>query len=126
MISTLHKGTGHTNNRILIGTPTLGKIRYEWASGRYGQTVPTNWAHIEVAMVGYPLADAENLIAKACVEGGYEWLFFIEDDNVLPPGIFIRMNQYMIRGDIPVVGGLYFTKSVPPEPMIYREWGRGF
>ena len=29
----------------------------------------------------------------------------------------------MDKGDIPVVSGLYFTRSVPPEPMVYR--GRG-
>ena len=125
MIHTLHEGTGHLNNRILIGIPTRGVVRFEWRAGLQ-QTMPTNWAHIEAAYMGFPLADAENLIAKTCVEGGYEWLLFVEDDNVLPPGAFIRINQWMIKGTVPIVGGLYFTKSVPPEPMIYRDWGKGY
>jgi hypothetical protein len=29
----------------------------------------------------------------------------------------------MIEKKVPVVGGLYFTKSVPPEPMVYRGVG---
>ncbi len=124
-INTLHEGTGHLNDRILIGIPTRGTVRFEWRAGLQ-QTMPTNWAHIEAAYLGFPLADAENLIAKACVEGGYEWLLMIEDDNVLPPGAFIRLNQWMIKKTHPIVGGLYFTKSVPPEPMIYREWGKGY
>ena len=131
--SILKKNPGVWNNRVLIGTPMTGLVRSEWCVGRYGQTIPTNWSHIEVMQwmssyipLRYQVADAENIIAKHCVEGNFEWLLFIESDNVLPPGTFIKLNQYMIKGDIPVVGALYFTKSTPAEPMIYREPGRGY
>lgn len=120
-------------NRVLIGTPMTGLVRSEWMVGRYGQTIPTNWSHVEVMQwmssyipLRYQVADAENIIAKQVVDGKFEWLLFIEADNVLPPETFIKLNQYMIKGDVPVVGGLYFTKSTPPEPMIYREPGHGY
>lgn len=120
-------------NRILIGTPMTGLVRSEWMVARYGQTIPTNWSHIEVMQwmssfipLRYQVADAENIIAKSVVENNFEWLLFIESDNVLPPETFVKLNQYMIKGDVPVIGGLYFTKSVPPEPMIYREPGKGY
>lgn len=129
----LEANTGTWNNRILIGTPMTGLVRSEWMVARYGQTIPTNWSHIEVMQwmssyipLRYQVADAENIIAKAVVEGNFEWLLFIEADNVLPQNTFVKLNQYMIKGDVPVVGGLYFTKSVPPEPMIYREQGKGY
>lgn len=119
-------------NRILIGTPTLGLVRMEWVNARYSQTIPTNWSHVDVQQwispyipQGFQVADAENLIAKICVEQNFEWLLFLESDNVIPPNSLVKINEYMIKGDIPVVAGLYFTKSVPPEPMIYRERGRG-
>jgi hypothetical protein len=129
----LRKNLGVWSNRILIGTPMTGLVRSEWMVGRYGQTIPTNWSHIETMQwlssyipLQYQVADAENIIAKAVVEGKFEWLLFIEHDNVLPPNTFVKLNQYMIKGDVPVVAGLYFTKSVPPEPMIYREPGKGY
>lgn len=129
----LDANPGGWNNRVLIGTPMTGLVRSEWCVGRYGQTIPTNWSHIEVMQwmssyipLRYQVADAENVIAKAVVEGNFEWLLFIESDNVLPPETFVKLNQYMIKGDVPVVGALYFTKSNPPEPMIYREPGRGY
>lgn len=129
----LEENNGTWNNRILIGCPMTGLVRSEWMVARYGQTIPTNWSHIEVMQwmssfipLRYQVADAENIIAKAVVEGNFEWLLFIEHDNVLPPDTFIKLNQYMIKGDVPIIGGLYFTKSVPPEPMIYREPGRGY
>lgn len=120
-------------NRILVATPTTGMFRAEWVSARFSQVIPTNWSQGDVwqFMSGYmplqyQLADAENLIAKNVVEGNYEWLLSIESDNVLPPNTFRRMNEYMIEGKEPVVGGVYFTKSVPPEPMIYRGIGNGY
>ena len=30
------------------------------------------------------------------------------------------MNEYMLKNDTPVVFGLYFTKSDPSEPLVYR------
>lgn len=120
-------------NRVLIGTPMTGLVRSEWMVARYGQTIPTNWSHIEVMRwmssfipLMYQVADAENLIAKAVIEGKFEWLLFIESDNVIPPETFVKLNEYMIKGDVPIVGGLYFTKSTPPEPMVYREPGKGY
>ncbi len=124
---------GIFNNRLLIGTPMTGLVRSEWCVGRYGQTIPTNWSHVEVMQwmssyvpLRYQVADAENVIAKHVVEGNFEWLLFIESDNVLPPGTFIKLNKYMIKGDIPVVGGMYFTKGKDPEPMVYRDQGAGY
>jgi hypothetical protein len=32
----------------------------------------------------------------------------------------------MIRGDVPVFSGLYFTKSLPAEPLVYRGRGSGY
>lgn len=129
----LNKNKGKWQNRILIGTPMTGLVRSEWVTARYGQTIPTNWSHIEswqwmssMIPLEYQVPDAENLIAKVCVENKFEWLLFIEHDNILPPGTFVKINHYMIKGDVPIVGGLYFTKSDPPEPMIYREFGKGF
>ncbi len=131
--SFLVKNLGKLSHRLLIGTPMTGLVRSEWVVSRYGQTIPTNWAHVEVMQwmnsfvpLRYQVADAENVIAKSVVQNDFEWLLFIESDNVLPPDAFIKINSYMIRGDIPIVGGLYFTKSTPPEPMIYREPGGGY
>jgi hypothetical protein len=130
----LDKNKSKTNvRRILIGVPTTGALRVEWVTSRFSQTIPTNWSHAEAwqFMSGYlpleyQLIDAENLIAKQVVEGGFEWLLFIESDNVIPPNTFRKMNEYMLDKKWPVVGGLYFTKSVPPEPMIYRGLGTGY
>lgn len=128
----MDKNSGAWMNRILVATPSTGLVRMEWAMARWGQMMPTNWSKIDVvqwlsayAPVGYMLADAENLIAKAVVEGNFEWFVSLEEDNVIPLDAFMRFNEYMIKGDVPIVSGLYFTKSQPPEPIIYRGRGTG-
>lgn len=124
---------GKWTNRLVIGTPTLGVIRMEWVQSRFGQTIPTNFSLVDVhqymntyAPIGFQITDAENLTAKTVVEGKFDWFLSWEDDNLPPLDALVKINQYMIRKDTPVVSGLYFTKSVPPEPILYRGIGKGY
>ena len=128
-----NKDTKIMQKRFLIGTPTMGTVRMEWVNGRFGQIIPTNFSLADVQQYvspyipyQYSVADAENLIAKTAIEQKFEWLLFWEDDNIPPNDSLVRFNEYMIREDTPIISGLYFTKSVPPEPMVYKEPGTGY
>lgn len=133
-IPNLFKGDAGTEvdqkRRILIFTPTTGLVRVEWMQARYSQIIPTNWSFVDMQQhlspwlsVGYQLADAQNLMAREVVEGDYDWVIYIEHDNVLPPDAFLRVNQYINDHKVPVVSGLYFLRADITEPLIYR--GRG-
>lgn len=129
----LDRGPATANKRFLIGTPTIGSVRMEWVNGRYGSIIPTNFSLADVQQfmspylpIEYSIADAENLIAKMAIEQGFEWLLFWEDDNIPPNDALIRLNEYMITKTAPVIAGMYFTKSIPPEPMVYKEFGSGY
>lgn len=119
-------------NRLLIATPTLGTIKMQWAVARFGQMVPTNWSAVFMNqfMGGYMpeqflVADAQNLIVQQAVEKDMEWLLLIEDDVIIPPDTFVRMNNYILSESHPIVSGLYYTKSQPSEPLVYRGRGNG-
>lgn len=119
-------------NRILIGTAATGNVRMEWAQARWGQLIPVNWSSVQVVQwmsgyipLRYQVADAQNLIVQAAIERDFEWLLLIEHDVVLPPDAFIKFNQYMIDAKTPVVSGLYYTRSIPSEPLIFRGRGNG-
>jgi len=127
------KNTAKWRSRFIIGTPTTGLVRMEWVQGRYSQLIPTNWSSAEVMQwiptycpLQYLVSDAQNIIVKKAIEQDAEWLFFLEEDNILPPNTFWRLNEYMRKGNIPVISGLYFTKSNPPEPMLYRGKGNSY
>lgn len=134
-IRTIYDNSGNPGyvNRILIGTATTGNVRIEWANARYSQLVPCNWSQVsylqflnDYIAVGYQVGDAQNAIVKQAVDGDFEWLFLLEHDNVLPPDAFVRLNQYMLASDVPVVSGLYFTRGYPSEPLVYRGRGNGY
>jgi hypothetical protein len=116
--------------RLLIGVPLTGMIRAEWMLARYHQVIPANWSQTErivplpnFSPMNYLVAEARNSIVKAFIEHEFEWLFFIDHDTIIPPDTFLRMNDYMLSKEVPIVSGVYFTRSLPSEPLVYR--GRG-
>lgn len=126
-------GDDKYTNRILVGTPVTGLVRVEWVAARYGQTIPTNWSYITVQQflnayypLRYQVADAQNLIVKSAVEMNFEWLLLYEHDVIPPTDTFIRLNDYMLSRAVPVVSGLYYTRSHPAEPLIYRGRGNSY
>ena len=126
------KGRGG-QKRVLIGTPMRGVLRAEWAMARWGQIIPCNWSqtdHIHwvnsFAPIEHEIANAQNIIVKAFIENNFEWLLLLEDDVILPPNALVIYNEYMRKCKIPIVSGLYCTKSSPPEPLIFRGRGNSF
>lgn len=130
---TIVKSGKNPKNRILIGTATLGIVRMEWAATRWGQIIPCNWTsgyaqiglHTMIPM-HYLVAEAQNICVQEVIDKNYEWLFFHEDDVMLPPDMFLKLNDYIRKGDTPIVSGLYYTKSNPSEPLVYRGRGNSF
>lgn len=119
-------------NRLLVGTPSRGTVRIEWHSAVRGIIVPTNWSMVSMVQpissfipVRFSVADAQNIIVRECIQKDFEWLLLLEDDTIPPVDLFIKLNHYMKVEPTPVVSGLYYTKSEPSEPLIYRGRGTG-
>ena len=117
---------------IMVATPTLGIIRMEWALARFGQAIPTNWSCSSAVLTngvipkGYLVADGQNIAVKSFLEDGHEWLFFVEDDVILPLNTFMHLNKnYIFKKEVPIVSGLYYLKARPSEPVLYRGRGNG-
>ena len=118
------------NKRLMISVPLTGLLRAEWVLARYGQVIPCNWSQVELiswmdqfSPMGFVVADSRNVAVDNFIKGGFEWLFFIDHDTVMPPNTFVKWNQYILAGDVPIFGGLYFTRSTPSEPLLYRGIG---
>jgi hypothetical protein len=123
-------GNEYYMNRILIGTAATGLLRVEWVQARYGVIIPVNWANVLMFQpldtyipLRYQVDDAQNMIVREALGGDYEWLFLLEHDVCIPSDTLIRLNQYMRDDKVPVVSGLYYTRSRPSEPLVFR--GRG-
>lgn len=126
-------GSKTFTRRVLIGIPMTGLLRAEWHLSYIGIVIPTNWSQSTFAHVydnysplRFLVADARNMIVQKAVEDEFEWVIFIDHDVILPMDLFIKFNEYMIKKEVPIVGGLYFTKSIPAEPLIYKGRGNGY
>lgn len=120
------------SRRVLVGVPMTGLVRSEWCYARLAQIIPCNWSCSDSATwlpqaspIGYAVAEARNIIAHRAVEQRFEWLLFIDHDVIMPPDAFVQINEYMLKGEYPVVCGLYFAKSHPGSPLMYRGRGNG-
>lgn len=120
---------GYTN-RVLVCTPTLGRITMKWALARFGQVIPMNWSQVSYVQffqsfvpLRYTVANAQNICVKEAIERDFEWMLFIEDDVILPPDAFVKFNRYMRSERYPIVSGLYFSKSKPSDPLVFRGKG---
>lgn len=119
--------------RVFIAVGLTGLVRAEWMFARYGQIIPCNWAQSEYQMwmqtygpLGYLVAEARNIAVRQFLAEEFEWLLFIDHDTILPLNFFLAANERMLKENIPVWSGLYFTKSVPSEPLVYRGHGTGY
>ena len=119
-------------NRVLIGTPMTPTVRAEWVAARYNVTLPVNWSQVEMTQqipswmpLNYQVADAQNLIVKHAIENDFQWLLLLENDTIIAQDCFIRINQWMLREDTPVVSGLYFSRTHPSTPLVFRGRGNG-
>lgn len=119
--------------RIMIGIPMTGLLRAEWVIARYSQVIPCNWSQVDCiqwietnAPMKHLVADARNIIATDFINREFEWLFFLDHDVVMPPTVILNWNDRMRKCELPMFSGLYFTKSYPSEPLIYRGRGNSF
>jgi hypothetical protein len=123
-------------NRIMVGTAVTGSVRIEWHSALVGAIIPANWSHVSMQQryymhppTFYPLRwqvdDAQNLIVREVLNGEFEWVFLLEHDVVIPNWMFLLLNEYIMAEQVPIVSGLYFTRTHPSEPLVYRGRGVG-
>jgi hypothetical protein len=126
--SDLIPNTTKWKQRMAIGTAVTGLVRIEWVLARYGQIIPVNWSMADlmgwiptVAPLHYIVSDAQNLIVRSVIAQDIEWLLLLEHDNVIPMNLFLTLNTYMRKATIPVISALYFTKSEPSEPLLFRD-----
>lgn len=116
-----------TGNGLLVGIPTLGRpVPLDWAFAFKSMNPPMNYNSNHIIIHGKPVDEARNEIAEHAIRLGSKYLFFLGDDVVCPPNT-LRQLIYRMEQDpkLGVVGAVYCSKSDPPAPLIFREYGMG-
>ena len=104
-----------------------GMVRPEWAVSLACLQFPPNMTYTFLGTVGEPRDQARIKIAKQAMESNCGYLLFIDDDTALPHYAINKLMRELQTGDdnIMVCGGIYCSRSRPPEPMVYQELGTG-
>lgn len=110
----------------LVGIPTFGDVTIEWA---------INKAHLGVGLAVYVVdmfvkekrVDvAKNELCQAALDNNCDWIFLLDDDVLPPPNTIMKMiNLWRNREDCQIINGVYWSKSEPPLPLIFRDHMRG-
>lgn len=69
---------------------------------------------IIVSTRGYNTSENRNWIATQAVKRGCDYLFFIDDDMILPPSTL----EDLLEHEKDIVGGVYMTKYEQQEPVL--------
>ena len=110
--------------RTLIGTPTRGLLSAHWILSFLKQSHPVNTSIDYKFIIGKDVDTARNELAQEAIKLGAEYLIFIDDDVIIPPNTITKLTNLADQGK-DIVGGVYYTKQIPPEPLIFKGRGTG-
>jgi len=101
--------------RILVASPHRNEN--DGSVSDYSQMQPpASYSLVLNEPYGYSVPDARNLVFSKCLNEGFEWVFFVDDDCIIPRNALV----HLISTKEKVVGGMYYRKYNPIEsvPMI--------
>ena len=88
--------------RILIGIPSAGDVEAETLKSVYGLDKCGHEVMLDI-VYGYTVDANRNTLAQEAVDDGYDYIFFVDNDVVLPSDALAKLLE--IRVDI--VSGIY-------------------
>lgn len=106
--------------KVAVGLPSSGKVHVLWAYMYSQLQWPVSGERNTMILVKVPIATARNNIALSALERDCKYLFFIDDDVLVPNFAPKRMIYLMEQNDDwDAISGVYVTKTTPPEPLIF-------
>lgn len=95
----------------LVVILTREMVTMRWAASLRTINLPPN-SNIRT-LAGMPYDHARNVGCEEALAKGFQWLFFLDDDVVMPPdGIHI-----LKASNLPLVSGLYYRRHDPITPV---------
>jgi hypothetical protein len=107
---------------VLIGVPSRGNVRVEWATMLLTLEMPVNLTYAVKIVTGETVEEARNILVQEARELETKYLFFLDDD-VLVPNQTINRRVYVLENerDVDLLTGIVPVKSPGGEPCIFKE-----
>jgi len=118
---------GNVFTGVAMCVPLAGRpVPVEWAFAFKGIDPPINFNVLHMSTIRMKVDEARNYCAKWSVEQKTKYTFFLGDDVVPPPHVLRRFIYLMDNNpEIDLLSGVYFTKSEPSFPLVFRGNGSG-
>ena len=125
------------NPKIVIAYPFGGRpVPVDWHLAVRSLKIPSNTRVTEIFRRAHrdesgewhwKLEDAQTSMVEQALEMGAKYILFIEDDTAPPPDCVMELSRVLDNADESVMacGGIYTTRSKPPEPIVYLRPGEG-
>ena len=109
---------------IGIGIPFGGRLVHpKWALSLKTLDFPVNTTQTVISVEGQDVTSARNAIVKTALEQKCKYLFFLDDDVLIPRQTIQALGYVLDQSDdgTMVSTGIYCTKTHIPAPVIYRD-----
>ena len=104
----------------------LALITPEWQRARSALVIPPGHAPIEIYADGMEVGVARTAAVQTAREARLRYLFFIDYDNIIPADALIKLSYFLDNNpDYDIASGMYCMKSLPPFPLLWRDWNDG-
>lgn len=117
---------GASKPLFMVGIPTIGEHSFLFSQCMAGMVMPTNFSMVLRYLPGLEVGRSRNMLVNEAQRIGAKYLLFLDEDVIFPANLAAKLLYHLQNHpDWTFVSGLYATKMVPPEPMLYTEWGQG-
>lgn len=104
----------------------LALVTPEWQRARTGLVIPPGHAPIEIYADGMEVGVARCAAVQTAREANLKYLFFIDWDNIIHADALLKLSYFLDNNpDYDIASGLYCMKSLPPFPLLWRDWNVG-
>lgn len=107
--------------KILVGVPAMATVATQFAyclrKLEHGNN-SVDYQFIENSLV----YDARNNISAAAINGGYDWLLFIDSDMIFDSDLLLRLLATAEAEKADLCTALFFTRKVPIKPSVFSEF----
>ena len=107
-------------SKIAVAIPSRGPVHVVWAIQYSSLKFPVSGERHLIVAVDQPIATVRNNMAHTAIDRDLDYLFFVDDDVLMPDFSLVRMHYQLEQNDDwDAITGVYPTKTNPPEPLIF-------
>jgi len=121
----ISKGQTYKDLSTVVIIPTRGMVHMKVLMSWRGLIQPMNQKVFWLPVIGMEVGEAYNWAVEQVLANPelskWKYILTLEEDNMPPPDGLMRLYEGIEKFD--VVGGLYWTKGVEGQPMIYGNPG---